>query len=129
MILGNFKECEPNLAYTSFVAYPNLKFEEKHGHYFAKRNKKEQENEGLKIAEFTWRITEGSHFAFSSIVLILEVKDQVGEKREQSVHRRGVLQSSTMSPNDPEHDDAKGWCKTEMNYAKGRIAELIGDSD
>ncbi len=24
-----------------------------------------------------------------------------------------------MSPNDPEHDDAEGWCKTAMNYTKG----------
>uniref|UniRef100_M1DFD7 Transposon MuDR mudrA n=1 Tax=Solanum tuberosum TaxID=4113 RepID=M1DFD7_SOLTU len=30
-----------------------------------------------------------------------------------------------MSLNDPEHDDAEGWCKTVMNYTKGRIAELI----
>ncbi|KAG5610311.1 hypothetical protein H5410_021592, partial [Solanum commersonii] len=32
-------------------------------------------------------------------------------------------------PNDLEHDDSEGWCKTVMNYTKGRIAELISDSD
>ncbi|WMV41278.1 hypothetical protein MTR67_034663 [Solanum verrucosum] len=37
---------------------------------------------------------------------------------EQSMHRREVLQGSTMSPNDLEHDDAEGWCKTVMNYTK-----------
>uniref|UniRef100_M1DXW9 Uncharacterized protein n=1 Tax=Solanum tuberosum TaxID=4113 RepID=M1DXW9_SOLTU len=55
--------------------------------------------------------------------------DQVGGTREQLAHRREVLRSSTISPNDPEHDDAEGWCKTVMNYTKGRIAELISDSD
>jgi len=49
--------------------------------------------------------------------------------REQLMHRRAVPQSSTMSPNNPEHDDAEGWCKMAMNYTKGKIAELIGDSD
>ncbi|KAG5590597.1 hypothetical protein H5410_041111, partial [Solanum commersonii] len=56
-------------------------------------------------------------------------KDQVGGKWEQSAHHREVLRSSTTSPNNPEHDDAKRWCKTAMNYTKGRIAELIRDSD
>uniref|UniRef100_M1D9X8 Uncharacterized protein n=1 Tax=Solanum tuberosum TaxID=4113 RepID=M1D9X8_SOLTU len=64
-----------------------------------------------------------------SSVLSPEGKDQVGRKKEQSVHRQEVLRSSTMSLNDPEHDDAEGWCKTAMNYTKGRITELIGDSD
>ncbi|WMV30642.1 hypothetical protein MTR67_024027 [Solanum verrucosum] len=73
--------------------------------------------------------TTGSYFVFCSIVLSPEGKDQVGGKREQSAHRREVSRSNTMSPNDPEHDDAEGWCKTAMNYTKGRIAELIGDSD
>ncbi|KAG5631213.1 hypothetical protein H5410_002930 [Solanum commersonii] len=54
-------------------------------------------------------------------VLSPERKDQVGRKREQSAHRRKVSRSSTMSPNDPKHDDAEGWCKTAMNYTKGRI--------
>uniref|UniRef100_M1DUB5 Uncharacterized protein n=1 Tax=Solanum tuberosum TaxID=4113 RepID=M1DUB5_SOLTU len=35
-----------------------------------------------------------------------EGNDQVGGKREQSAHRREVPQSSNISPNDPEHDDA-----------------------
>ncbi|WMV30643.1 hypothetical protein MTR67_024028 [Solanum verrucosum] len=83
----------------------------------------------LRIAESTWRVAGGSYFAFCSIVLSLEGNDRVGRKREQSAHRREVSQSSTMSPNDPEHDDAEGWCKTTMTYTNGRIAELIGDSD
>ncbi|WMV49855.1 hypothetical protein MTR67_043240 [Solanum verrucosum] len=96
-----------------------------------KRNKKaekNEENEGLRIAESTWRVTEGSHFAFCSSVLSPEGKDQVDGKREQSTHRRDVPRGSTISPNDPEHDDAEGWGKMAMNYIKGRITELIGDS-
>uniref|UniRef100_M1DCL9 Uncharacterized protein n=1 Tax=Solanum tuberosum TaxID=4113 RepID=M1DCL9_SOLTU len=62
-------------------------------------------------------------------VLSPEGKDQVGGDREQSTHHREVQRSSTMSPNDPEYDDAEGWCKTAMNYTKGRITELIGDFD
>uniref|UniRef100_M1DGR2 Uncharacterized protein n=1 Tax=Solanum tuberosum TaxID=4113 RepID=M1DGR2_SOLTU len=82
-----------------------MKIQGKHGHYFTKRNEKaekNEENEGLRIAESTW---------------------------EQSAHCREVSRSSTITPNDPEHDDAEEWCKTAMNYTKGRIAELIGDSD
>uniref|UniRef100_M1DX36 Uncharacterized protein n=1 Tax=Solanum tuberosum TaxID=4113 RepID=M1DX36_SOLTU len=56
-------------------------------------------------------------------------KDQVNGKREQSVHRREVPRSSTMSPNEPKHNDAEGWCKTAVNYTKRQIAELIGDFD
>uniref|UniRef100_M1DSE1 Uncharacterized protein n=1 Tax=Solanum tuberosum TaxID=4113 RepID=M1DSE1_SOLTU len=62
-------------------------------------------------------------------VLSPKGNDQVGRKGEQSVHRRDVPRGSTMSPNDPEHDDAEGWWKMEMNYMKGRITELIVDSD
>ncbi|WMV08951.1 hypothetical protein MTR67_002336 [Solanum verrucosum] len=29
-----------------------------------------------------------------------------------------------MSPNDLEHDDVEGWCKTAMNYTKGRVLKL-----
>ncbi|KAG5630000.1 hypothetical protein H5410_001717 [Solanum commersonii] len=82
----------------------------------------------LRIAESTWRVAKGSYFAFRSNVLSFEGKYQIGGKREQSVHRRDVLRSSTMSPNDLDHDDAEGWCNTAMNYTKGRIAELIGNS-
>uniref|UniRef100_M1DKQ6 Uncharacterized protein n=1 Tax=Solanum tuberosum TaxID=4113 RepID=M1DKQ6_SOLTU len=87
-----------------------LKIEGEHGHYFAKRNekvKKNKENEGLRIAESTWRVAEGSHFAFCSSVLIPEGKDQVGGNGEQSAHHRDVPRGSTMSPNDPEHDNVK----------------------
>ncbi|KAG5577417.1 hypothetical protein H5410_057551 [Solanum commersonii] len=64
---------------------------------------KNEENEGLRIAESTWQVAEKSHFAFCSNVLSPEGKDQVGGKRD------------TISPNGPEHDDAEGWCKTAMN--------------
>ncbi|KAG5610344.1 hypothetical protein H5410_021625 [Solanum commersonii] len=46
-------------------------------------------------------------FAFCSSVLSPEGKDQVSRKTEQSAHRREVPRSSTMSPNDPEHDDVE----------------------
>uniref|UniRef100_M1DSP8 Uncharacterized protein n=1 Tax=Solanum tuberosum TaxID=4113 RepID=M1DSP8_SOLTU len=84
---------------------------------------------GLRTTESTWRVAEGSYFTFCSSVLSPEGKDQIGGKTEQSVHRQKVPLISTVSANDPEHDDVKGWCKTAMNYTKGRIAELIGDSD
>ncbi|KAG5576077.1 hypothetical protein H5410_056211 [Solanum commersonii] len=45
-------------------------------------------------------------------------KDQVGGKKEQSAHHREILRSSTMSPNDPKHDDAERWCKMAMNYTE-----------
>ncbi|WMV18920.1 hypothetical protein MTR67_012305, partial [Solanum verrucosum] len=60
-------------------------------------------------------------FAFCSSVLTFKGKDQVGKKREQSAHRQEVSRSSTMSPNDLEHNDAEGWYKTAMNYTKGRV--------
>uniref|UniRef100_M1DZZ5 Uncharacterized protein n=1 Tax=Solanum tuberosum TaxID=4113 RepID=M1DZZ5_SOLTU len=107
-----------------------LKFEGKYGHHFAKRNEKAEknkENDCLGIAKSTWRVAEGSHSAFCSSVMSLEGKDQVDGKREQSAHHREVLRGSTMSPNDPEHDDAEEWCKTTKKYITGRIAELIGD--
>uniref|UniRef100_M1DCF3 Uncharacterized protein n=1 Tax=Solanum tuberosum TaxID=4113 RepID=M1DCF3_SOLTU len=56
-------------------------------------------------------------------------KGRIEDHRVHLAYRRGVPRSSTMSPNDPEHDDAEGWCKMAMNYTKGRIAKLIGDSD
>uniref|UniRef100_M1DXF1 Uncharacterized protein n=1 Tax=Solanum tuberosum TaxID=4113 RepID=M1DXF1_SOLTU len=57
---------------------------------------------------------------YAKSVLSPEGKDQAGKKREQSAHRREVPRSSTMSPNDLDHDDAEGWCKTVMNYTKSR---------
>ncbi|WMV45545.1 hypothetical protein MTR67_038930 [Solanum verrucosum] len=84
---------------------------------------------GLRITESTSRVAEGSHFTFCSSMLSPEGKDQVGGKREQSAHHRGVPRNSTMSPNDPEHDDAEVWCKIALNYIKRQIAELIGDSN
>ncbi|KAG5631836.1 hypothetical protein H5410_003553 [Solanum commersonii] len=59
----------------------------------------------------------------------MEERIKSAKKREQSAHRRDVLRGSTMSPNDPKHDDAKGWYKIAMNYIKGLIAELIDDFD
>ncbi|KAG5570534.1 hypothetical protein H5410_060300 [Solanum commersonii] len=52
-------------------------------------------------------------------VLSPKGKDKVNEKKEQSAHHREVSRSSTMSPNDPEHDDAEGWFKMTVNYTKG----------
>uniref|UniRef100_M1CDW3 Polyprotein protein n=1 Tax=Solanum tuberosum TaxID=4113 RepID=M1CDW3_SOLTU len=94
-----------------------------------RKGRKERRNEGLRITKSTWRVTEGFYFAFCSIVLSPEGKDQVGEKRDQSADRREVPRSSTMSPNDLEHRDAEGWCKPAMNYTKGLFTELIDDFD
>ncbi|WMV33221.1 hypothetical protein MTR67_026606, partial [Solanum verrucosum] len=60
-------------------------------------------------------------FAFCSSLLSPEENAEVGRKREQLAHRREVPRSSTMSPNDTAHDDAEGWCRTTMNYNKGRV--------
>uniref|UniRef100_M1DLY6 Uncharacterized protein n=1 Tax=Solanum tuberosum TaxID=4113 RepID=M1DLY6_SOLTU len=60
-------------------------------------------------------------FSSCSSVLSPEGKDQVGGKREQSAHRREVPRSSTMSPNDPKHDDVKVWKLNEKyRLANGR---------
>ncbi|WMV07835.1 hypothetical protein MTR67_001220 [Solanum verrucosum] len=83
----------------------------------------------MRIAEFTWRVAEASYFTFFSSVLSPEEKHQVGGKREQPTHCRAVPRSSTIPPNGLEHDDAEGWYETAMNYTKGRITELIGDSN
>ncbi|KAG5590359.1 hypothetical protein H5410_040873 [Solanum commersonii] len=56
-------------------------------------------------------------------------KGSTRQKREQLAHCRAVSQSSTMSSNNTEHYDAEGWCNTATNYIKGRIAELISDSN
>ncbi|WMV50154.1 hypothetical protein MTR67_043539 [Solanum verrucosum] len=89
------------------------------------KGRKEQTNGVLRIVESTWRVPEGSYFAFCSSVLSLKGKDQVGEKREQSAYRRESPRSSTLSPNDPEHDDADRCCKTAINPTKRQIVELI----
>ena len=73
-----------------------------------KGTKKERRNEGLRIAESTLRVTEGSYFAFCSSVLIPEGKDQVGGESKQLAYRRTVSRSSTMWTNDPEYDDVEG---------------------
>uniref|UniRef100_M1DI79 Uncharacterized protein n=1 Tax=Solanum tuberosum TaxID=4113 RepID=M1DI79_SOLTU len=78
-----------------------LKIEKEHEHYFAKRNEKaenNEENECLKIVESTWRVAEGSHFAFCSSMLSLEGKDQVGGKGEQSAHHRDVPRAVLCRP-------------------------------
>uniref|UniRef100_M1DPN4 Putative plant transposon protein domain-containing protein n=1 Tax=Solanum tuberosum TaxID=4113 RepID=M1DPN4_SOLTU len=82
--------------------------------------------------EFTQEeLIEGEQFQQTPFQSVLspEGKDQVDGKRKQSAHHRTVPRSSTMSPNDPEQDNAEGWCKTAMNYIKGQIAEFIDDSD
>ncbi|WMV13631.1 hypothetical protein MTR67_007016 [Solanum verrucosum] len=58
-------------------------------------------------------------FQFKRRVLSPEGKDQVGGKKEQLVDCREVPLNNTMSPNDPEHNDAKGWGNTTMNYTNG----------
>ncbi|KAG5605866.1 hypothetical protein H5410_027358 [Solanum commersonii] len=72
------------------------------------KGQKEQRNEGLRIAESTWQVAERFYIAFCSNVLSTEGKDQVRGKRVQSMHHQEVPQSSTMSPNDLEHDDVEG---------------------
>ncbi|WMV25035.1 hypothetical protein MTR67_018420 [Solanum verrucosum] len=44
----------------------------------------------------------------TSPMLSPEGKDQIGGEKEQSAYHRAVPRSSTMSPNDPKHDDAQG---------------------
>ncbi|WMV58823.1 hypothetical protein MTR67_052208, partial [Solanum verrucosum] len=68
-------------------------------------------------------------FAFCSSVLSPEGKEQIGGEKEQSTYRRATPRSSATSPNYPEHDDAKGWCKTTMNYTKWQIADRFGDPE
>ncbi|KAG5631678.1 hypothetical protein H5410_003395, partial [Solanum commersonii] len=59
------------------------------------RQLKERRNEDLRIAE-------------PIRVRSLERKDQIDGENEQSACRQSVPQSSTMSPNDPKHDDVEG---------------------
>ncbi|KAG5619750.1 hypothetical protein H5410_004968 [Solanum commersonii] len=65
--------------------------------------------ETLKIAKLPFRLRSpnGLNLAQSSSVLSPKGKDQVGDEREQSACRRTVPRSSTISPNDPEHEDAE----------------------
>ncbi|KAG5571377.1 hypothetical protein H5410_061143 [Solanum commersonii] len=79
----------------------------------------QRRNEGLRIAESTWRVAEGSYFAFCSSVLSPEGKDQVDGDREQSVHRQKVPRSSTMLPNDPEHTMLKAGARRQSTTTKG----------
>ena len=72
---------------------------------------------------------KGLILAFCSSVPSPERKDQIDGEKEQSACRREIPWSSTMSPNDPKHDDAEGQSKTTMKLTKGRITELIGDID
>ena len=69
---------------------------------------KERRNEGLRIAESTWRVAEESYFAFCSSVLSPEGKDQVGDEKEHSACRWTVPRGSTISPNDSEREDDEG---------------------
>uniref|UniRef100_M1DMV8 Uncharacterized protein n=1 Tax=Solanum tuberosum TaxID=4113 RepID=M1DMV8_SOLTU len=59
----------------------------------------------MRIAESTWRVAEGSYLAFCSRVLSVEGKDQIGDKKEQSAHRRVVPRSSTTLPNGQGRED------------------------
>ncbi|KAG5571755.1 hypothetical protein H5410_061521 [Solanum commersonii] len=49
-----------------------------------------------------------SNLTQSSSVLSPEGKDQVGDEREQSAHRRTIPRSNTISPNDSNREDAEG---------------------
>ncbi|KAG5586968.1 hypothetical protein H5410_047402 [Solanum commersonii] len=51
---------------------------------------------------------KGLILAFCSSVLSLERKDQIDSGKEQSACHRAVPRSSTISPNDPKHDDVVG---------------------
>uniref|UniRef100_M1DIP2 Integrase core domain containing protein n=1 Tax=Solanum tuberosum TaxID=4113 RepID=M1DIP2_SOLTU len=86
---------------------------------------KRRRNKGLRIAESTWQVAEGSYFAFCSSVLSPEGKDQVGGQREQSMHRREVSRSSTMSPNDPEHGKVEAIVRTNLTEPPQKKAKGI----
>ncbi|KAG5570808.1 hypothetical protein H5410_060574 [Solanum commersonii] len=61
-----------------------LEFEEKHGHYLAKKEQrqlKEQRNKDLRITEPVRRVANRS---YRSSVLSPEGKDQIGGEKEQS---------------------------------------------
>uniref|UniRef100_M1E0X3 Uncharacterized protein n=1 Tax=Solanum tuberosum TaxID=4113 RepID=M1E0X3_SOLTU len=88
-----------------------LELEIKHGHYGAKRNNAAEKNEEKKALGSPNALGEspnGLNLAQSSSMLSPEGKDQVCEEREQSVHRRAVLRSSSLSPNESKCEDAEG---------------------
>ncbi|KAG5586332.1 hypothetical protein H5410_046766 [Solanum commersonii] len=65
--------------------------------------------------------------SLSFSVLSLEGKDQVSDEKEQLALHRIVSRNSTISPNDPEREDAKGKSEKAMKQTKGRITECIDD--
>ncbi|WMV24622.1 hypothetical protein MTR67_018007, partial [Solanum verrucosum] len=67
---------------------------------------------------------KGLILVFCSSVLSPERKDQISGEKEQSACHRAVPRSSTMSPNDPKHDDAEGYSKTAMKPTKEGFEEL-----
>ncbi|KAG5585178.1 hypothetical protein H5410_045612 [Solanum commersonii] len=88
-----------------------LEFEEKHGHYLARRNKAAEKIEELKARKLPSPVGEspiGLEIAFYSSVLSPEGKDQVGDEMEQSNCRRVVPRSSTIIPNNSKCEEAKG---------------------
>ncbi|KAG5595558.1 hypothetical protein H5410_036790 [Solanum commersonii] len=64
----------------------------------------------------------GLKIAFCFSVLCPKGKGQVGDEMEQSAHRRSVLRSSTISPNDSKCKRLKA-----MKSTKRQIAEHIGN--
>uniref|UniRef100_M1DUB0 Uncharacterized protein n=1 Tax=Solanum tuberosum TaxID=4113 RepID=M1DUB0_SOLTU len=64
-----------------------------------------------------------------SSMLSLEGEGQVCDEKEQSVRRRAVLRSSTISPNDSKGEEAEGESRKAMKSTKRRIFEHIGNPD
>ncbi|KAG5632262.1 hypothetical protein H5410_003979 [Solanum commersonii] len=76
-----------------------------------KKGTKRLKRRRKKVMRITYCIGEspnGLNLARSSSVLSPEGKYQVGNEKEKSARRRTVPRSSTISPNDPEHEDAEG---------------------
>uniref|UniRef100_M1DU00 Uncharacterized protein n=1 Tax=Solanum tuberosum TaxID=4113 RepID=M1DU00_SOLTU len=68
---------------------------------------------------------EGAMFHSSFRVLSPGGKDQVGDEKEQSAHRRTVPRSSTIFPNDSKCEYVEGKSRKAMNQTKGRIAKCM----